>query len=150
MNTRLQKATEEDFNFAFEAKKQAMGPHIISKWGWDENYQLTTHKQRWDEKPWFVIMGDKQRIGTISIHNKENKVRFGEFYLLDQFRNKGIGSSILKKFLRECDQDNKTVILEYLKWNPVGSLYKRSGFKVTGENEIHYFMSREPQKTLII
>ena len=145
MNIEIKEASEQDFNFAFEAKKQAMGPHIISKWGWDEDYQLTVHKQSWEDKPWFVLLLNESLIGTVSIHHLKQHVRFGEFYLLDEFRGKGIGTQILQGFLAECDGQSKKVVLEYLKWNPVGSLYKRNGFKVTHENEIHYFMERDPK-----
>ena len=145
MNPILKSATEQDFNFAYEAKKQAMGPHIISKWGWDEIYQLATHKQRWEEKPWFILRINEDLIGTVSIHHLNQHVRFGEFYLINEFRNKGIGTQILQSFLTECDKESKKVVLEYLKWSPVGSLYKRNGFTTTHENEIHYFMEREPR-----
>ncbi len=144
MNIKLRDATEEDFDFAFKVKKQAMGPHIISRWGWDENYQLTIHKQRWSAKPWFIIFMDKEKVGTVSIQDIDGKIRFGEFYILDQYSNQGIGTVVLHNFLKECDQSNKTIVLEYLKWNPVDSLYKRNNFKITGESEIHYFMVREP------
>lgn len=147
MNIEIREAVELDFDFAFEAKRQAMGPHIISKWVWDEDYQLAAHKQRWEEKPWFVIEMDDRPIGTVSIHRLEHYVRFGEFYLLSEFQNKGIGTAILQRFLKECDDRSEAAVLEYLKWSPVGSLYKRNGFKITHENEIHFFMKREPHTT---
>jgi len=37
--------------------------------------------------------------------------------------------------------------LEYLKWNPVGSLYLRHGFKVVSQNDIHFFLVREPNES---
>jgi len=144
MNIKLREVTDKDFDFAFEAKRQAMGPHIITKWGWDESYQLALQHERWSEKPWFIILMNDKPIGTASIQNFESHVRFGEFYLYSQFQNQGIGTKVLQEFLTQCDQDSQKVVLEYLKWSPVGSLYKRNGFKVTGENDIHYFMAREP------
>ncbi|RVU86581.1 N-acetyltransferase [Leucothrix sargassi] len=143
MNFELKPALETDIDFAFEAKRQAMGPHITKKWGWDETFQRNLHEQRYSEKPWFIIYLGDDPIGTVSIYELPKHTRFGEFYLLDDYRNKGIGSKILKVFLAECDEQSKSVVLEYLKWNPVGSLYKRNGFEVTSENEIHYFMERK-------
>jgi len=32
--------------------------------------------------------------------------------------------------------------LRYLKWSPVGSLYRRHGFSMIGETEIHFIMER--------
>jgi hypothetical protein len=34
--------------------------------------------------------------------------------------------------------------LRYLKWNPVGSLYRREGFRQVGETDIHFLMERAP------
>jgi RimJ/RimL family protein N-acetyltransferase len=145
MNTELRACTEEDFEFAFEAKRQAMGPYIAVKWEWDEECQRSIHEQRWKEKPWFLITLDTVPVGTVSIHHLDRDlVRFGEFYLLKKFQGQGIGTELLKSFLKECDRDRRRVRLECLKWNPVGSLYKRNGFRVVSENEIHYFLEREP------
>ncbi|MCV2403410.1 GNAT family N-acetyltransferase [Marinomonas sp. C2222] len=146
MDITLRPALDTDIEFAFEAKRQAMGTHIEFKWGWDEVFQRSLHQQRYSEKPWFIIMLDGEPIGTLSIHKLPEHTRFGEFYLLSKYQNKGIGSQVLSAFLEECDKYSKTVILEYLKWNPVGSLYKRYGFRVTSENDIHYFMERSPQQ----
>lgn len=144
LKVELQAVTPEDNDFAFEAKKQAIGPHIVEKWGWDDEFQRSLHEQRWSEKPWFILKRGGERIGTLSLHQVDDKtLRFGEFYLLDEYRNQGIGTSVLKDVLRGCDAKGLRVVLEYLHWNPVGSLYKRHGFKVTSENEIHYFMERE-------
>lgn len=141
----LRPALQSDFGFAFAAKKDAMGPYITFRWGWDEDYQLSVHKLRWTEKPWFVVMLDDAAIGTVSIHEQPEFVRFGEFYLLSAFRGRGLGSMILGDFCLECDQSKRSARLEYLKWNPVGSLYKRHGFERISEDEIHYFMERQPR-----
>ena len=146
MITKLSKCNETDFDFAFEVKKDALGPCISDRWGWDEDYQLSIHRERWEEKPWFIIYLGENRIGTVSIHELEDSIRFGEFYLLNQYQGKGIGTNVLREFLDGCDQNGSKVKLEYLKWNPVGSLYLRHGSKVISENDIHYFMERIPNQ----
>ena len=145
MDTILRTCTDSDCEFAFEAKRQALGPYIIEKWSWDEAYQRKIHDQRWHEKPWSLIILGNDPIGTVSIQHLDNKYnRFGEFYLLEKFQGQGIGTKVLKSYLTECDRDQKWVKLEYLKWNPVGSLYKRNGFNVVDENEVHIFLERKP------
>ena len=147
MKFSLRSVTSEDFDFdfAFAVKKQAMGAHIIAKWGWDEEFQLELHKTRWEEKPWYVINSNGQDVGTVSLHEIEGDIlRFGEFYILDRCRNRGLGTLVLSTLLEESDKKKQTVILEFLKWNPVGSLYSRHGFNVISENEIHFFMERRP------
>ena len=141
----LRGTTAQDAEFAFETKKQALGPHVISKWGWDEQLQKSLHQQRWLNKTWFVLQFAGQDIGTVAIDEADDQIRLGEFYLLDGFRNQGFGSMILQYVLETADQRKQTVVLEVLKWNPVFALYQRNGFEVTAETDIHYHMLRQPQ-----
>lgn len=129
---------------AFEAKRDAMGPHIKKQWGWDEDFQYTVHKERFSEKPFFRIILNGENIGVVSVFSTEKHVQFGEFYLLRQHRGNGLGSRILKHCLSQADKMNLPVKLEFLKWNPVRTLYLRHGFEIVGENDIHCFMERLP------
>lgn len=141
----LKPCLETDFDFAFAAKKDALGPVIVERWGWDEAFQRQVHRERWEEKPWSLVMLGDNPIGTVSIQSMEADLdRFGEFYLVAPHRGRGIGSRILEHYLKHCDQVGKRVRLEVLKWNRAGSLYRRYGFDTVGENEIHDFLEREP------
>lgn len=135
-------ACQEDFEFSFLAKTQALGPHVAKKWGWDEQFQRNIHERRVREKPFFAIRSRGKSIGTLSLQLQLGHIRFGEFYLLDQFRGHGIGSKVLRHCLRIADERGFPVRLEYLQWNPVGSLYRRNGFIETGRSESHYLMER--------
>jgi len=145
MQTSLLPATQQDFAFAFEAKRLALGPHIRKRWAWDEAYQLGTHTTRWQQRPWSIIELDGRAIGTVSIAEHADHFRFGEFYLLPPFQGQGIGTQLLQELIARSESAGLPIRLEYLKWNPVGSLYLRHGFKVTSENEIHYFLERRPR-----
>ena len=146
MGITLSPAGEADFEFAFEVKRQALGPYVQARWGWDDALQREFHRQRWDERPWSIITLAGQRVGTVSCARTPTHWQFGEFYLLPSFQNQGIGSEVLRSFLREVDTEKLAVRLEYLKNNPVGSLYKRHGFIVVTENDSHYFLVRAPQE----
>jgi hypothetical protein len=43
-----------------------------------------------------------------------------------------------------ADAAGLPVRLEYLKWNPVGALYRRNGFRPIGETGIHVLLERPP------
>ena len=134
--------TAEEIEFSFQAKKQAIGPHIIKQWGWDEDFQRKVHHQRLREKSFCQIEMKGRPIGTLSLQLLPEFIRFGEFYLIDSFRGIGIGSKILVHCLRFADDKNLPVRLEYLLWNPVGSLYRRNGFVEIGRTSSHYLMER--------
>jgi GNAT superfamily N-acetyltransferase len=133
---------EQALRYAFEAKRAAMGPYIVQRWGWDEALQLRLHSERFAEKPFFKIVWRGHDVGTVSLMRLADCVRFGEFYLFPEHQRRGIGSSILGHCLALADATAVPVRLEYLKWNPVGALYRRHGFTVIGETEIHWLMER--------
>ena len=136
----------EDVEFSFAAKKEALGPHIRIHWPWDEEYQRRVHRQRFSEKPFFRIERRDEPVGTLSWVIQEDHVRFGEFYLFEKFQRAGLGTRILRHVLGSADARHLSVRLEYLKWNPVGSLNLRHGFVRTHEADIHFFLERPPRR----
>ena len=134
--------TPEDLLFSFEMKRAAIGPRVERKWGWDDDYQMEVHRHHFAEKPFFAIQRKGKRIGTVSLFAAKAFVRFGEFYLAPTSQRTGLGTRILKHCLAIADDVRMPVRLEYLKWNPVGSLYKRHGFEVVGETDIHWLIER--------
>ncbi len=144
MNFRQLGGDPGDIACAFEAKRAAMGPHIIKRWPWDEVFQRDLHERHYSEKLFFEIRRSEQRLGTLSIQRQADHVRFGEFYLFPEHQGQGTGSAIPAHCLAEADSLQLPVKLEYLHWNPVGSLYRRHGFKEISRSEIHSFLQREP------
>jgi GNAT superfamily N-acetyltransferase len=133
---------EESFEFALAVKKEALGPHIIERWGWDEKLQRKTHSERWNARRFFRIVCDGASIGTVSFDEAPDHVTLAEFYLLSAFHRRGIGTEVLMKILRKAEARHLPVRLQCLKWNPALSLYRRHGFVVTGETDTHFQMER--------
>ena len=132
----------DGFEFALAVKKEAFGPHIMERWGWDEALQRKTHSERWEEKRFFRILLDGDSIGTVSIDEAPDHLRVGEFYIFPSHHRQGIGGEILARILRDADSKRLPVRLECLKWNPALALYRRHGFVVTHDSETHLFMER--------
>jgi|SRR5450755_4689357 GNAT superfamily N-acetyltransferase len=134
--------SEHALEFSFAVKKEALGPHIRARWPWDETYQREVHQARFSEKPFFCILRSDNAIGTLSWQVCADHARFGEFYLFERHQEQGLGTRILKHVLAQADAMHMPVRLEYLKWNPVGHLYLRHGFRPTHETDIHVFLER--------
>lgn len=134
--------TTENFEFSFTAKREALGPYVASRWGWNDAQQRETHAKYWANRPFFRIERDGVAVGTISVGHAADHVLLAEFYILPAFQRQGIGTEVLRRVLSEARSKSLPVRLQFLKWNPVGTLYKREGFTVTGETETHYQMER--------
>ena len=85
------------------------------------------------------IIVDNKDVGCVLITNKDDGVLLDEIYLEEEYRNKGIGTDIIKNVLK----DNNIVYLWVYKKNEKAvSLYKKLGFKVIEETESRYYMTR--------
>ena len=84
-----------------------------------------------------LIVLDNRVIGCYLIVNKDDGIMLDEIFIDDEFRNKGIGSSIISKILKL----NNIVYLWVYKENINAiRLYKKFGFKIIEETEIRYYM----------
>ena len=85
----------------------------------------------------FNIVINDNVIGCLLLTKKDDGVLLDEIYIEKNYRNKGIGSDILKKIT----QENNIVYLWVYKLNTRAiSLYKRLKFNIIDETENRYYM----------
>ena len=130
--------------FSYQVKKAAEGEYITSMFDWDEDVQRSYHIKAWQQQKPYVITYDGKLIGTIATIESENCIEIGQFFILPDYQNRGIGTHLLKDILDKADQLGKNVTLKFLKNNPVESLYVRNGFRLVDTDEILYYMERKP------
>ena len=84
-----------------------------------------------------IVFNDNNKIGCLLITNNDDSISLDEIYLEKDYRNKGIGTKIIKKLISE----NKSVYLWVYKLNEKAiSLYKKLGFEIIDETENRYYM----------
>ena len=84
-----------------------------------------------------IIMCSNDRVGCLLVTKKDDGVILDEIYLEEEYRNKGIGTDIIKNILK----NNSIVYLWVYKKNIKAiSLYKKMKFKIINEIENRYYM----------
>lgn len=84
---------------------------------------------------YYNIVIENKVIGAILLTNKDDGILLDEIYIEENYRNKGIGTDIIKSIL------NNTVYLWAYKRNTKAiKLYKKLGFKIIEETEHRYYM----------
>jgi len=129
--------------FSYQVKKAAEGEYITSMFGWDENVQRSYHSKAWQQQKPDIITYDGKPVGTIATIESEDCIEVGQFFILPEYQNKGIGTYLLKSILEKADQLGMNVTLRFLKNNPAKSLYVRNGFRIVDTSEILYYMERK-------
>ena len=84
-----------------------------------------------------IIMCNNDRVGCLLVTKKDDGVILDEIYLEEEYRNKGIGTDIIKNILKI----NPIVYLWVYKKNIKAiSLYKKMKFKIINKTENRYYM----------
>ncbi len=137
-------ADETHREFSYQVKKAAEGEYITLMFGWDEDVQRDFHAGAWQQQRPEIITYDGKPIGTIATIESEDCIDIGQFFILPDYQNKGIGTHLLKSILDKADRLGKNVTLKFLKNNRVKSLYARHGFRLVRTGEAAHHMERTP------
>lgn len=127
---RLRAAGEADRSYLFESYKKTLGPYIERVWGWDEAFQNLGF---WKHNPLLrfqVIMVDEHAVGGLHVEEDQDAVIIRMLFVLPEFQNRGIGSSVILDVLAQARKRQKHVGLKVIKHNPAEHLYRRMGFTV--------------------
>jgi GNAT superfamily N-acetyltransferase len=97
-----------------------------------------------------IILVNSVNAGQIIIDRTPAELLVVDLALLPQFRNAGIGTSLLRKLFGEAAATKKPVRLQVFKGNRAARLYHRLGFVKTGGTELHDAMEwRAPADPVI-
>ena len=139
MEYKLLKSSSNDINRLIEYKKRTIYEYAKDLSD-EEIYKI--NKYVTSEVPKLIdvycnIMVDNKIIGCILLTNKDAGKLLDEIYLEKEYRNKGIGTEIIRDIL----SNNDIVYLWVYKENVKAiSLYKKLGFNVIEETESRYYM----------
>lgn len=142
MHLVVRPAADDDLAFAFDVKRAAIGTYVARTWGWDEAFQRAFHAADWAAHRPDIVELDGTPIGTLEVVERPDHVYLGEFYLLPAYQGRGIGTALLRRALARADERGMPVRLQFLRVNPVRSLYERHGFRIANESATHYFAER--------
>lgn len=137
----IRKASQNDFQLAYDIRKNALGKYVEQTWGWDEEWQLKYHTEDFDVNILSIIEVNGEPAGTLERTEENGIITVSGIYIIDKFRNLGIGGDIMMNIITEADSLNKEIRLQVLKVNSAAKkFYERLGFKEFAENDTHYKM----------
>jgi GNAT superfamily N-acetyltransferase len=150
----LRPATGEDAPFLLELYKSSRGEDL-RELGWDETrvaefldlqyeaqrtFDAQDHALANDE----VILSAGERAGRLLVDSRENEVRCIDMALLPEFRNRGLGTLLLRRLQGEAAKANKPLRLQVIRYSRAVSLFERLGFVRTSETGTHFQMEWKP------
>lgn len=147
----LRRATPEDEAFMCAVYLSTRREEMMA-WGWADaqqemfarmqfNVRRQAYRMQSPQAAYKIILFEGERAGSLIVESVDEEIRLVDIALLPEYRNRGIGSSIIKELFAEAGKMNKPVRLQVEKMNPQAHrLYERLGFSVTGEDQMYFQM----------
>ena len=142
MNYKLINATDKDIKYLKNAKLSNICKyaHNLKDEEIEKINDYVDKNILMEVKDYKIISINNDIGGSLLIVNKDDGILLDDIYIEDKYRNKGIGSSIIKNLLSK----NKLIYLWVYKENIKAiSLYKKLNFKIIEETKTRYFMKYE-------
>jgi ribosomal protein S18 acetylase RimI-like enzyme len=91
-----------------------------------------------------VVLADGQPAGRLTVQRRPEEIRVMDIALLPGFRQRGLGTALLKELLAEGARTNRCVSIHVEIFNPARHWYERLGFQPVAENGVYLLMEWRP------
>jgi ribosomal protein S18 acetylase RimI-like enzyme len=91
-----------------------------------------------------VILLDNELVGRLYVLREENLIRILDITVLPKYRNRGLGTALLREILNEANASGKSVQIYVETYNRSLGLFERLGFTRKAEEGINYLMEWLP------
>lgn len=108
------------------------------------NAQHHHYRTHYADADFQVILLDEQPIGRLYVARWPREIVLIDIALLPEYRNAGIGSSLIKDLLAEAAATSRPVRIHVEKFNPALRLYERFGFSRIDDRGVYWFMEWSP------
>jgi ribosomal protein S18 acetylase RimI-like enzyme len=139
-NVTLRPIREEDMEILFRLYASTRADEMATVVDWtDEQKEAFLRMQFQAQHVWYrehyegaqfdLLLVDGAPAGRLYVHRREAEIRLMDIALMPEYRNSGIGSSLLRELMSEAEAAGKPLTIHVEKYNPAMSLYLRLGFK---------------------
>jgi len=150
----LRNSTRDDMGFLARLYGDARRGEV-AEWGWPQAQQEMFLRMQFDAQHRSYQAGfsgaedrivclDGSPAGRMMVAREPEGMRLIDIALLEEYRNRGVGTLLLLQLLEECNDHGDTLRLHVRQGNPAIRLYLRLGFVQTGADEMYVQMKRSP------
>jgi len=152
----LRPLTSEDSPFLVRLYKSGRGDDL-RELGWDESriddfLEMQYQAQRtFDEQDYAkatdqLILWSGNRAGRLLVESRENEIRCVDLALLPEFRNRGLGTILMRRLQQQAVTAQKPLRLQVIRYSRAINLFERLGFVRTSETGSHFQMEWTPPR----
>lgn len=127
----------------------------VATWGWDAAQQEAflrmqyiaqqrSYQMQCAEAEHCIILQGECPVGRLIVVRTDAEVRLANIALLPEYRNLGLGTTLIAGLQAEAARTGRAVRLQVLRHNRAQRLYERLGFVRVGEDALHFSMEHRP------
>lgn len=106
--------------------------------------QIQAYNQSYKQADHYIIEYGGRNIGRIITQKQTDYRHIIDIMILPSYQRRGIGHHLLQEFINDSLKDHTPIILSVEIGNPAINLYRRLGFEVEAQTELHIKMRRKP------
>ncbi len=106
--------------------------------------QHQDYTANYPDAAFLIVMLGTVSVGRLYLHRRSDEIRVVDIALLPEFRNRGLGTTLMLDVLREGELAGKPVRIHVEKFNRAMSFYQRLGFTVIRDVDTHFLMECAP------
>jgi ribosomal protein S18 acetylase RimI-like enzyme len=91
-----------------------------------------------------VVLVEEKPAGRLIVERRDHEIRCIDLGLLPAYRNRGIGTLIIRDLQTEAGAANKSLRLQVIRFNRAVNLLERLGFTRASETGTHFQMEWTP------
>ena len=95
-----------------------------------------------------LILAEGIPAGRFYVHRRESEIRLMDISILPEYRNRGIGTALLRELFAESAATGKPVTIHVERYNPAMRLYERLGFVPIADRGVYLLLQRAPGQPL--
>jgi ribosomal protein S18 acetylase RimI-like enzyme len=130
----LRPAEQGDYPFALALYLEGAKEHLTKIGRWDEDRFVALFHQGYKQGQTRIICVGGQVVGFIQVVDFTDRLYLRQLHLIDGFRGRGIGSTLVGAELKRAAETGRPVTLDVMHGNPARRLYVRLGFESTGKD----------------
>jgi len=146
--------TPDDERFLLQVYQSSRGDDLRGL-GWDEDRISEFLEMQYEAQRRFfegdyqnasdeVVLLDSKPAGRLMVERREHELRCIDLALLPAYRNRGVGTSIVRNLQTEAAAENKSLRLQVIRFSRAVGLLERLGFIRTSETGTHFQMEWKP------
>jgi ribosomal protein S18 acetylase RimI-like enzyme len=150
LNLSLREVTPADQPFLFEVYASTRVEELEGL-GWDDEQkqafmmmQFLVRERTYPQTDDRIILLNGRPIGRMMVDRNDTAIRLRDIAVLTEYRKAGVGSRLIQDLINEAKAASKPVQLHVLASSPAVRLYKRLGFRQTGDDATYLEMEWVP------